>query len=535
MKFSVGSFGGVAPSVNPRYLPDNRAQIAQNLRVTPGGSLRPLAAPVATLDDVPAGTQTLYRYGQSSGTGVPQWLTWDSDVDVVRGQINGDTEEWTHYTGDGAPKSIYASALQAPVPMGVTPPDTPPIATVIGDPPDNSNEVPETRVYIVTWVRELAGVAAESAPSPAATSVDVYASSQTVDLSLPELPEISQITAIRVYRSTAGTFLYVGEVLAAQNGATFHDTIAADALGEECPSILWSPPPDDLEGLTNLPNGIVAGFVGRDVYFCEPYRPFAWPQTYIQSVDYPIVGLGAIDTTLVVLTTGEPYFIQGGHPDSMVLVRAGIPQACVSKRSIVSLNGAVYYASPDGLMRLSPGSMDLVTRQLYLREQWQALNPESFQAFGHDLQYIALRDNGASRSVWIFDLASNEVSESDVALATAYADLQFDTLFVVNSGTLTISEWAAGSALTAHWKSKKFSLPTPMSFAWVQVMAEAYPVTVKVYSDGVLIQTHTLTSEATSAQRLPPKPGRTWEIEIGSSHEVYAAALAQSTPELIGG
>ncbi|MCK7581114.1 MAG: hypothetical protein MZV65_39460 [Chromatiales bacterium] len=30
----------------------------------------------------------------------------------------------------------------------------------------------------------------------------------------------------------------------------------------------------------------MAGFPGRDIYFCEPYRPYAWPVEYMQSIDY---------------------------------------------------------------------------------------------------------------------------------------------------------------------------------------------------------------------------------------------------------
>ncbi len=116
-----------------------------------------------------------------------------------------------------------------------------------------------------------------------------------------------------------------------------------------------------MKGLINLPNGIMAGFEGRDVYFCEPYRPYAWPAAYQQTVDYPVVGLGRLDTSLVVLTKGAPYLISGSAPGYMTVVKADLEQACVSKRSIVSMGSAVFYASPDGLVALAASGSRVLT------------------------------------------------------------------------------------------------------------------------------------------------------------------------------
>lgn len=109
------------------------------------------------------------------------------------------------------------------------------------------------------------------------------------------------------------------------NDVDYLDSKKAAELGEPCPKHHLESPPERmvphpttgverlqyLNGIINLPNGMVAGFLGRDIYFCEPYRPFAWPENYIQTIDDPVVGLGRMDTTLAVLTTGNPYFIQG--------------------------------------------------------------------------------------------------------------------------------------------------------------------------------------------------------------------------------
>lgn len=536
MKPTFQAFGGIAPGVNPRSLPERMGQIAENMQVLrASGSLRPLAAPVATTDQVALTANTIYLYGTATDAVSQRWLSWAGDVDVVRGQISGDTEEWTHYTGDGAPKSVYASALSSPIPLGVDFPDTKPTVRTWGDPPtDSSNETPETRVYIVTFVRNIGGLAAESEPSPASDAIEVYASSQYALITLPDLPLASNITHMRIYRSTSGTYLYVQKWPASYAGQEVADAKLAADLGEECPSILWNKPPDELEGLVNLPNGIVAGFKGRDIYFCDPYHPYAWPGIYTLALDHPVVALGVIDTTLVALTTGQPYFIQGSHPSVMVQIETGFQQACVSKRSVVSMNGAVYYASPDGLVMISPGSTDIVTKDHYTKEEWNALNPETFRAYGHDLQYIAFRQtDGGTRVGWIYDLMTREPTTTDVAVRAAYSDLQSDILFCVTDADTFVKRWNSGTALTATWRSKMMTMPRPVGFGWAQVLAESYPVTLNVYADGQLLQTRSFSSK--DPRRLPVGQFRDWEIEVVTDKEVYAVSIAQAAEEFSSG
>jgi hypothetical protein len=390
----------------------------------------------------------------------------------------------------------------------------------------------ETRVYTYTWVNKESGFEFESAPAPASNSVEVR-DGQTVTISgMQTSPGNDYIaTHKRVYRSVSGTFLFVGEVLA--SNPNFTDDVAADSLGEELPSLTWVEPPQDLRGLINLPNGMMAGFVGRDVYFCDPYHPHAWPLQYVQTVDYPIVGLGRMDTTLAVLTTGNPYFIQGTHPLNMAVVKGDIEQACVSKRSIVSLMGGVMYAAPDGLMLLSPQGSRIVTDQLFDFKQWQAFfNPESIHAYQHDNQYIAFYDTGSVQGGFVFDARSKQFITHDIYATAAFHDIQLDKLFVVEADN-ELRPWGYGPSKTYTWRSKKFTMPQIMGFSCAQLEAEAYNMTVKFYADGSLIHTQTVTSR--DPFRLPSKVGRDWEIQIEGSNEVFSIAVANSMSELASG
>ncbi len=390
----------------------------------------------------------------------------------------------------------------------------------------------ETRVYAYTFVNKESGFEFESAPSAASASVDVR-DEQTVSLSgFAAVPSGGYIvTHKRIYRAVSGVYLFVAEITAAD--ASFTDDVKPDDLGEELPSLTWSDPPQTLAGLTNLPNGLMAGFSGRDVYFCDPYHPHAWPENYIQTLDFPIVGLGRMDTTLAVLTKGTPYLIQGTHPSAMAVVKSDLEQACVSKRSIVSLMGGVVYAAPDGLMLLSPGGSRIVTEQLFDFNQWQTFfNPESIHAYQQDNQYIAFYNNGTTSGGFVFDVRSGQFILHDIYAEGAYHDLRKDKLFLVFSDK-TIKPWGYGSSKTYTWKSKKFTMPQIMGFSCAQLEAEAYPMTMKIYSDGV--QIHSQTVQSRDPFRLPSKVGRDWEVQIEGGFEVFSMAVANSMSELASG
>ncbi len=635
----IKSFGGISPKVPPRYLQDSQAQAATN-SVVFSGALTPLqdvGAAVTTLTK--SGTpKTIYRFGQDTPSDSEYWFHWTTDVNVCRGQISGDTSEWTFFTGDGAPKATYSSiALSGsnyPAvsrPLGLPNPDlalavtanavtgtghpatvtltaghiamltttyglqgsiggnvdadyvtvtlTSPItstsvATAVNALPNVSavesagavvittdatgesanlyvrfrtltnasytvfsdrgySDAPssvETRVYAWTWVNKESGYEFESGPSPASNPIEVYGS-QTVSLTgRASVPSGYVVTHWRLYRSVSGTYLFVNELPISQT--TYTDNVLAESLGEEMPSMTWSPPPAALQGLTNLPNGVMAGFVGRDVYFCDPYHPHAWPENYVQSLDYPVVGLGRMDTTLAVLTTGTPYFLQGSHPDSIVVVKSDLEQSCSSKRSIVSTNGVVMYSSPDGLVMLSPGGSKLVTEQFFTRAQWQEyFGPESIIGYSHDMKYVGFYNNGTTSGGFIFDPTSGQFVMHDIYATAGYSDLRRDKLFLAFSDR-SVKPWLAGGNKSYVWKSKRFTLPRVTGFSCAQLEAETYPVTAKFYSDGVLIHTQTVTSRLPF--RLPVSPGRDWEVQFEGSSEVFSFAIAQSMEELAG-
>lgn len=537
--YAVRQFKGIAPRAEPRLLQENQAQAALNCKLW-HGSLRPLRvnlAVAATLTK-PGTIQTIHRFGHATPSDTQYWFHWASDVDVCRGQIFGDVQERTYYTDGTLPKVTDGTlALSG----GGT--DYPNVSYTLGVPAPaaaatvalngTGSGIAETRVYTYTYVSAWGE---EGKPATASVPIDVLPG-QTVDLSaLSGAPTGAyNIVSKRIYRSVTGNFgagyLFVAEIAVATT--TYNDAIAVENLGELLPSLTFSMPPAALKGLISLPNGMMAGFYGKDVYFCEPYKPHAWPLSYVMTVDYDVVALGVIDTTLVVLTKGFPYLMQGTHPDNMSMVKAEIPQACVSKQSVAFLGGAVVYASPDGMFAVGNGTINL-TEHIFTNDEWRAFfKPDSIHGYVYDDKYIGFYNNGTVSGGFIIDPKRGDLTMLDWYATAGYYDPQRDALFLVVAGALVKFDEGA-TYHTAAWRSKVFYSPRPINLGAIRVEATAYPVSVQVFADGVSKGTFSITSKF--AQRLPAGYlANTWEFYVTTAVEVYSVAFAESIEEFANG
>ena len=563
----TSEFGGVAPKLNPRYLPDNRAATAVNVNTTQRGSLKPLSGQDAGngryLNVLPLGrVKTLFRYKEDYVTDDSgYWIASRNDVSFCRGQITGDTNEVVYFTDNDSttlkPQFFYSAnvpfssdtslyntfvGLTNSYDLGVPKPTIAPSLSYTA-PEDTDGLSREFRTYVFTYVWNFAGREMESAPSPASDAQEYWLDGGTeitvnfLDQNqVPDSQMSSGDVKIRVYRAVSGGFFFCREL--SVTTPSFLDTTAPDDLGEELPSLTWDVPPADLKGLTNMANGIIAGFSGRDVYFCEPYIPHAWPVNYAVTVDSPVVALVSLDTTLVVLTRERPYFVQGSSPEFMTVVEADIAQGCISPRSAVAVNGEVYFVSPDGLVKTSPRGSSIVTEALFSYAQWnETVKADSIHAYTHDLKYFGfVQGSDTSQNSFIYDIPTGEFVITDQRPTTAFVDLRLDKMYVVNNSLSNlIRRWGGGSPLAYEWKSKVFSMLSEVSFSMIQVEAETYglnntPLVCEVYADGSLL--HTITVTRRGLYRLPSILARDWQFRLTGRDEVFNVALAQSGAEL---
>lgn len=453
------AFGGEQPKIIPRLLPPTGAQAAVNARLDDGG-LTPVRKPalVTTL----AGTDqlTIYKHGD-------EWLSWPTVVHAAPGPVADDR---LYFTGDGVPKLRVAGVEY---PLAVERPTTTLTAAVDGA---GSGDV-VTRTYVFTWVTAFGE---ESEPSPATAPID-WQPGDTLTLSgFPATPAGRNITLQRIYRSQtgqSGTYLYLIAERAASS-ADYIDDVAVDAFQEALPSADWNAPPDTLEGLIALPNGMMAAFVGKALYFCEPFRPHAWPEKYVLTTDWPIVGLGAVGTSIIVATEGHPYLVAGSSPSTMQMVKLESNMPCINARGIVDLGFAICYPSVEGLVAATAdGTVRLVSTDLFGRYEWQALSPASVVAGQYGGRYMAFYDTTdadgqpVAGSLFI-DVGDDPflVRSSERAQATFY-DVKGSALYYVPQGSSAIYRFDAPSGARAqlYWRSKQFIVPAPTNYGAIRV------------------------------------------------------------------
>ena len=399
-----------------------------------------------------------------------------------------------------------------------------------------SNTLTETRFYTYTCVTDIGE---ESAPNPAPTEITCK-TQDIVTISNLAAPSGSYgINRFRIYRtqtsSTGGDFYFLREIASTATSTTDDGR----ALGEVMPTTTWTMPPTDLSWLTGLWNGMMAGISGRSVRFCEAYTFYAWPLQYeILPSNAQPVALATFGQTLVMLTNGNPSIITGGSPDAMDEAPIEFYQACVAPPSAVGVGHGVVWASPDGLCYVGSGGPRVLTgpnpanpHGIMTRDDWQAINPSSIKGCFYEGRYIGFYTVSGAKNAFVFDFSNpSGMYFLDFGVDALYLDDLQDALFVLDG--VNIQKWDAGSAKTVTFKSKLFKMPKPtQAFSCAEVVADAYPVTFKLYADGAL--KHTQTVANSSPFRLPPGYyAQTYQIEVSTTGAIQGIAMAHSMVEI---
>lgn len=595
MRLRLNTFQGEIPRIYKTLLPEGAAQVALDVNHE-RGTIKALRDDLAAHDASPDTPVDFYLH---KGT---TWLTFNTNVDVVPGPVATDRLYITYDDGS-APIMKDMADNGTEYPLAVPAPSAQPITSIASEAQDEvygeaqtpydpnltesefldllymdvlgreadvagkqfwqdllvagtvtrddvivefesrvppPNELPsEDRAYVYTWVTSFDE---ESLPSPPSTLLKVTEGS-TVNVSFVDQPPTgSRVNRLRVYvsQTTAlgATELFFIKEFDIGVTAYVHD-FDTDPLQELMPSASYDPPVDGLQGLTGMQGGVMAAFKGKTLYFCEPYKPHAWPQAYELLANDEIVGLVAFGSMLAVLTTGQPYIVQGTAPENYIMERIEQNAPCLSADGIVDLGYAAAYPSTDGLITLSQSAgAQNVTRGLFSRDQWRDLKPETFSAGAYDGAYVFSFDPGTGRETAMISL--NAQQPSYIRTSAAATKLKFD-LYTGNllyiDGSSVIRTFASTEAgyLDAEWQSAQFHLPTLTSFAALLVegdeLASPSGFSAKVYRDGT---EHTVITTLNEPVRLAPGLGRRWSVRVQGKVEISRITMAGSVEEIWG-
>lgn len=455
-----------------------------------------------------------------------------------------------------------------------------------GDPIDNADNTIVSRAYVTTLVTEYGEEGPASTPvlvnAPASASWNITLGAVLA----PDMGTDRNVTRIRIYRtitSSAGTATYyrIGEVAALTTTQSFSDTFDDDVAASNpiLESTAWTAPPS-LDGIAVMPNGIVAGYVGNELYFSEPYRPHAWPAAYALILDYDIVGLAVVNQTLVVCTKGSPYTAAGVNPASITSTKIGSFEPCLAKGSIMPAEEGVYYTSPNGLVLVNPGVAQNLTKQYISRDKWnEIINRGSvnagrlggayyafgtgvqraFQDIGFQTDTFQFQMDGGAAEGFLLDPQNTNVGFtflSDVSDITSIKnDMMSGEVLVVRDAQVFWLDQRPGFQTDPYvWKSKVFQTPELKNMAAMRVYfyddttihtpnpqnfaidQEFDPNTqkgvVRIIADGRVVSSQELRTSG-ELMRLPSGyKAEFWEVEFEAQIKIKSFQMATSVKEL---
>lgn len=416
--------------------------------------------------------------------------------------------------------------------------------------------------YVFTMVNDLGEESAPSPPSATVLRPDGVSVTVTTPVSVPTGTSSEYgIETKRIYRAVTGAtgsiFRFVAEIPLAT--ADYVDTLTDAQLGEALESEGWDLPPDDLQGILALPNGIMVGFRRNQLCFSEQNRPHAWPPDYRLNTDTDIVGIGAIDTAVVVGTKTFPYVAQGQTPADYAAAKLEVPQACVSKRSVAYVSGVgVCMASPDGYLAIAGVAQPVnLTRSIFTRKQWQALDPTSILGVAHDdvLHFFWGDSEGGGYALdgkpdgfGLIELAYHATAvHADPVTDNLYLALDANdeptatylpapsTPVVPDGQTIFQFDGDPGALLTYRWRGRLNLLEQPMAPQWQRVLAGDFDnLLARGYQDGALQFEKVVEDDRPFRSRRTTSAEVSIEQEIIGTSRVRGMLSAEDIDELGG-
>lgn len=546
----VATFLGAKPVISDRLIPENVAAVSENQRIE-SGALEPIRAYTSVKNLVKNSTEFVLRIpnGDVNDLNASHWIEFDNlRTDVVRTPVVNDTfKRWYWCSPSTGLKylpeaTLISSGPSAGLDVGVARPAASFDVAIVANTGGTHNdevELKTTRVYVLTYVTIYGEESAPSLPKQATGYTD-----QTWRVSAIPQPTqgltITEIDKIRIYRSevdAAGGAAYY-RVTELNVGTTSYDDTTTPQRVTANPQLEteMSNTPVDMNGIALMPNGIMVGFKGTDLFFSEPYKPHSWPAAYRLSVQHEIIGLAVQGSTCVICTDGNPCTVTGVSPATMTLSQSDVSLPCLFKKSIVSAPEGVYYATSTGLVIVDSSGPRVITDDIIGRELWESdFKPAGMYGGLYLGSYIGCR-NRASFGRSLFIIREGTVIEYEMPTAAIIGMDEYSNkpwmiaegkvfdLFPINTGRRSL-----------RWLSKVFILPNQISFGACQVYYDAGGnpnMRLKIWADGNLIFDELFTISALP-KRIPGgfKSDR-WQFEITTTARVHQVIIAQTIKDL---
>lgn len=474
----IDRFGGMMPRVAPSLLPDGMATVAHNCRLK-SGKLAPLMEP----SFVDAAEHTVYhenglgrigdansvycwKHTMRNGDVRTDFLAFPGRVYFAHGNIADDAYDRIFVTGEtGATFTANVNVMRdcpvaylfdretGEIDRHVICKEAMNAPSCSYDGTLDENDI-SYAYFFVTWFDKYGYESPASEPSRNMNAGDSGYSDQKplkynqngrVRFQPIHVPDGAK--GVRVYKTNGGDETSNIQFLKEFSGGLLHtleseftilvdDTTAQEAMPEV------EAPPFDLIDMSFVPGSYYAGrsrSMPHTVLFSDIDNPTNWPLAYRYDIRDSLVKLAVTSNSVVALTDGTPFVLSGTAPESMTVASLAAPAACVSEKSVVVMNNAVYFASNHGLMVIY-GSADEgtvcrnLTEQYLTKEQWRALNPATCRVAAHcNALHLFFQLADGTRMAYMFDLAESAnalTTHDEVATCACVDDRSGDMYFV---------------------------------------------------------------------------------------------------------
>lgn len=585
----ISPFGGMIPATDETLLPEINASLAKNTWVYQGtvqGIPTPKVLRTNTDDTITKVYRIPNNYTDAQHLVDSVWMEFTNiDTDVVRSVVIDDAFDRYYWA---APSLVPQYNTRVRIAngdpsftLGVPQPPTP-VLNIVG----GVSATQRSTAYVLTYVSAYGEEGPPSNPVDGTGKVDASWNLTWAAADPNDLGVTRNLTLVRIYRTVTAldgttTYFFVDEKPIATVAYSDTKTDAQVSLNELLSSTTWSAPPTDMVGLISLSNGMLAGFRKNEVWFCEPYRPHAWPAQYTITTEFPIVGLGVMGQTLVVLTQGYIHTATGISPSNISIVKLAGILPCTSRGGILSAPEGVYFPSPAGLILVSGAGVLNVTKELIRKDKWLEYAQTStlravrlnnaYYGFGSarfgvfdedafDNDAFTQEDFSGARAGILIDPTSQSVAfnilSSEDAIVNVMTDAWSGEVFIIRNGE---TQWIdIGDVNTIRdpyvWRSKLFQAEDKKNFvaqkvyfntpSWlpalnpvpnaslVQALADDQWGLVRCYADGRLVHTRELRVSG-EQMRLPSGfKADFWQWEIEARVELKSFQAATSTDEL---
>lgn len=379
-----------------------------------------------------------------------------------------------------------------------------------------------TYQYLYTFYNSAEGL--ESGPSPLSNEVATTGASQLLVSSM-EVPTDPQVDQLRVYRIGGNLAQFTLAYTIPRGMSGMFDHLTDDKLDGRLLNVaIHDPAPAGLRYLTES-YSMVFGAVGKDLRYTPIGKPTVWPDEYVIPFEAEITGIGAAANGLLVMTKHKTHIITGTSPDTLAKQLLSGDQGCLGFRSIQQVkNGAVVWASADGLCMSVGGEVPVVTRDIL-----GDLKLKPARSVVLDENYYLFQEDGTCLN---WDYRHNPIFKN-IDFGVSYAVAAKGDLYGVGAGKLWKLK-SDESKLTMRYRSPRFvegSLTKPKTYKKVYFRAEG-DIILNILIDDVLVGSYTRSGKATHEVQVPADKQRGFYIQFevegtGTIHELEYEASAQ--------